>query len=632
MAKTYYDWGKLAKADDDYYQGKVKQGGTFDINFSVDGTETVYAYFDIYDFTDDLDLFLYKDDGSNSRKPYYEISRSESEGKKAESIFKGLTPGNYILEIEHFENLDGSRRDSKFTVDFDATSFYQDAKLPNDPLFPKQWHLLNSGQSGGLDDEDIVAPEAWRQRSSSPEVVVAVIDGGIQLDHPDLANNIWINNNEIPGNNIDDDNNGYKDDVNGWNFADQSPDPVIDPDGHGTHVAGIIGAEGNNGIGTTGVTWDVQLMPLDVFGITDGDKFGRFEFWYEVLEAIDYAVDNGADIINMSLGDLFKLNARQFFQKYPQFHEDTLNTFQNAVNRGTTLVIAAGNEDKDFDSKRWISYPAVYSELIPGVISVASVANNGDFASYTNVGSKVTIAAPGGDINYKKDEDNSRGVLSTIPTSKYDGMDGTSMASPVVAGAAALIKSENPSLNPQQIEDVLNSSADKYKEFKDLVKDGNYLNLNEAISLASTYKKNSIAKPIERSGSQQADAMLGGNGEDRLDGRHGNDTIQGMEGDDIIIGNKGRDSLLGGEGNDMFVIRTKSGKGKNNVDNIMDFEKNSDYLYFEGNIKQIKIRTDRDGDTLISHKNDLIAVLWGTDTNAHDVTKISNNEWYIDIF
>ncbi len=627
MAKSYFDWGLLSRGDDYYHEAKVREGDTYDINFSVRGKDTVYAYFDLYDFSDDLDLFLYKDDGSNSRKPYYEISSSESEDDEEESIFKGLTAGNYILEIEHFEDLDGRSKDAAFTIDFDTVSFEEDSDLPNDPLFSEQWYLLNSGQYGGLDNEDIVAPEAWGQRRASPNVVVGVIDGGIQLSHPDLTSNIWINEGEIFNNGKDDDDNGYKDDYYGWNFADSSPDPVI-VDGHGTHVAGIIGAEGNNGIGTTGVTWDVQLMPLDVFGVTDGEKFGRFEFWYEVLEAVDYAVDNGADIINMSLGDNFKLNARQFFEKYPQFHEDTLSTFERAVDRGTTIVIAAGNEEINFDNERWISYPAVYSEFIPGVISVASITNTGDFASYSNVGSKVTIAAPGGDT----DDEDGGGILSTVPQSRYEAYDGTSMASPVVAGAAALIKAENPSLSPEEIEDVLTSSADQYKEFNHLVKDGNYLNLHEAISLASKYKTRSISKPIEKTGSTSTDNIIGGSGEDYLDGNKGDDSINGKGGDDIIIGSQGYDSLIGGEGNDMFVIDTKLSKGKNNVDNIMDFEKNADFIYLEGKAKRINIRTDRAGDTLITNGKDLIAVLWDVEANDHELTKITNNEWYIDIY
>ena len=626
MAKSYFDWGKLSEGDDYFYKGKVRQGGSFDINFSIEGRESVYAHFDLYNFKDDLDLFLYRDDGSESPRPYYEIARSESDGKKTEAIFKGLTPGNYILEIEHFENLDRKRKDSEFTVNLDAKTFYENANLPNDPLFSQQWYLLNSGQSGGLDDEDIVAPEAWKRRSTSPDVVVAVIDGGIQLSHPDLTKNIWVNKNEIFNNGDDDDNNGYKDDYYGWNFADNVPNPV--PDEHGTHVAGIIGAEGNNGIGISGVTWDVQLMPLDVFGKAGDGATGMFEFWYMVLDAIDYAVDNGADVINMSLGEVFKLNARQFFEKYPQWHEDTLNTFDRAVENGTSIVIAAGNEELNFNNERWISYPAVYSEFIPGVISVASITNTGDFASYTNVGCKVTIAAPGGDI----DEDEGAGILSTVPSSRYEASDGTSMASPVVAGAAALVKAENPSLSPQEIEDVLTISADKYKEFGDLVKDGNYLNLDEAIRLASKYEKSPVSKPVDREGSKRGDVITGGDGDDYLDGRHGNDTIRGMGGADTLVGSKGRDELIGGDGNDMFVIGIKLGRGKKNVDVIMDFEKNADYLFFEGNIKKISIQTNREGDTLISRKNDLIAVLQGTIADEHEFTKRSKDEFYIDIF
>lgn len=626
MAKSYFDWGSFSRGDDYYHEAKVREGDTYDINFSIRGKDTVYAYFDLYDFSDDLDLFLYKDDGSKSRKPYYEISSSESEGDEEESIFKGLTAGNYILEVEHFEDLDGRSKEATFTIDFDAVSFEEDSELPNDPLFSEQWYLLNSGQYGGLDNEDIVAPEAWGQRSASPNVVVAVIDGGIQLSHPDLTSNIWINKDEIFNNGDDDDNNGFKDDYYGWNFADNVPNPV--PDSHGTHVAGIIGAEGNNGIGITGVTWDVQLMPIDVFGKAGDGGAGMFEFWYSVLDGIDYAVDNGADIINMSLGENFKLNARQFFEKYPQWHEDTKNTLERAVNNGTSIVIAAGNEEINFDNERWISYPAVYSEFIPGVISVASITNTGDVASYSNVGSKVTIAAPGGDT-FKK---TGAGILSTVTRSRYKAFDGTSMASPVVAGAAALVKAENPSLSPQEIEDVLTSSADQYKEFNHLVKDGNYLNLNDAISLASKYKTRSISKPIEKTGSTSTDNIIGGSGEDYLDGNKGDDSINGKGGDDIIIGSQGYDSLFGGDGNDMFVIDTKLSKGKNNVDNIMDFEKNADFIYLEGKAKRINIRTDRAGDTLITNGKDLIAVLWDVEANDHELTKITNNEWYIDIY
>ena len=123
-------------------------------------------------------------------------------------------------------------------------------------MFASQWHLLNSGQAGGVDGEDIFAPEAWNIINRSPNVDIAVIDGGIQVDHPDLVNNIWNNSGEIPGNNIDDDGNGYIDDITGWNFANNNGIPYADL--HGTHVAGIIGAEGNNSKGISGVTWDTN--------------------------------------------------------------------------------------------------------------------------------------------------------------------------------------------------------------------------------------------------------------------------------------------------------------------------------------------------------------------------------------
>ena len=191
---------------------------------------------------------------------------------------------------------------------------------------------------------------------------------------------------------------------------------------------------------------------------------------------------------------------------------------------------------------------------------------------------------------------------------------------------------DNPELKFREIEDVLTISSDKYKEFGDLVKDGNYLNLDEAIRLASKYKKSPVSKPVDREGSKRGDVITGGDGDDYLDGRHGNDTIRGMEGADTLVGSKGRDELIGGDGNDMFVIGIKLGRGKKNVDVIMDFEKNADYLFFEGNIKKISIQTNREGDTLISRKNDLIAVLQGTIADEHEFTKRSKDEFYIDIF
>lgn len=259
---TYeYEWGSFTANEDYFLEDVVEENSTYDIYFTATGSQSIYAYFDLYDFTDDLDLALYQ--YSASLDEYTSIKVSEEEGDIDESIFKGLTPGDYILEISHYSDLDNSGAPSSFTVGFDSVSYYENSLLPNDTLFESQWHLLNTGQAGGIDDEDIFAPEAWNIRSTSPDVVVAVIDGGMQLDHPDLDDNLWINSAEIFGNGIDDDNNGYIDDIYGWNFPANSTFPFADS--HGTHVAGIIGAEGSNAIGTTGVTWDTQLMSLDVF-------------------------------------------------------------------------------------------------------------------------------------------------------------------------------------------------------------------------------------------------------------------------------------------------------------------------------------------------------------------------------
>ena len=289
--ETYFEWGQFVKGENYCHEAEVQPGEDYQIYFTVSDSQTLYAYFDLYNFTDDLDLFLYRDDETESLGD--PISSSLEQGAEEEVIFKGLTPGDYILQIYHYDDLDGNNENSKFRVDFDSTYFYENSTLPDDTLFASQWHLLNTGQGAGVDNEDITAPEAWNIISGSPNVDIAVIDGGIQLDHPDLVNNIWRNADEIPGNNIDDDGNGYIDDINGWNFANNNNSPYIDL--HGTHVAGIIGAEGNNSKGISGVTWDTNLMSLDVFGSEEYASDSN------IISAIYYAVDNGAEAINMSI-------------------------------------------------------------------------------------------------------------------------------------------------------------------------------------------------------------------------------------------------------------------------------------------------------------------------------------------
>jgi subtilisin family serine protease len=168
---------------------------------------------------------------------------------------------------------------------------------PNDPLFTNQWALNNTGQPGGTPDADIDAPEGWDIQSQAPNIVVAVTDTGARLTHEDLTENLWVNAGEIPGNGIDDDGNGYKDDVHGINAITESGDPSDDA-GHGTHVAGIIGARGNNDKGVSGVAWQLKLMILKWL---DSEGEGSDA---DALECLEYAKNKGAQIVNASWGGL----------------------------------------------------------------------------------------------------------------------------------------------------------------------------------------------------------------------------------------------------------------------------------------------------------------------------------------
>ncbi|MCC6512052.1 MAG: S8 family serine peptidase [Pirellulaceae bacterium] len=291
---------------------------------------------------------------------------------------------------------------------------------PNDTNFASQWALENNG-AGGVADADIDASQAWNYGTSS-SVVVAVIDTGIDYNHVDLASNIWTNTDEVAGNGIDDDRNGYVDDTRGWNFVSDTNNPM-DDNGHGTHVAGTIGAVGNNGLGISGVAWNVKLMALKFL---DGNGSGMLS---DAVSAIDYARVNGAKIINASWGGGGFTTALQ----------SAIQRFQNA---GGVFVAAAGNEGRN--NATTASYPANYS----GVISVAASTASDTLASFSNFGTNVEIAAPG------------QSILSTIPGNRYASYSGTSMASPHVAGALALLWGQSPGLTATQLVSLITTHAD----------------------------------------------------------------------------------------------------------------------------------------------------------------------------
>lgn len=291
--------------------------------------------------------------------------------------------------------------------------------IPNDPMFPQLWGLRNtaSGTNGGV---DIRVVDAWDRTTGFPPVVVGIIDTGIDCAHEDLSQNCWTNPGEtgLDGqgrdkstNGIDDDGNGYVDDWQGWNFVDNN-NRAGDDNRHGTHVAGTIGASGNNSTGVTGVNWVVSLAPLKFLSSSGSGSIS------DAILALDYATRMGFFATNNSWGG----------GDYSTLMEAAI---MRAHQAGSLFVAAAGNDQNDNDAKP--SYPASY--MIQNVIPVAAVDQNGNLASFSNYGAHtVGVAAPG------------VGIMSTLPGNKYGTLSGTSMAAPHVTGTLALMKAFGPTM------------------------------------------------------------------------------------------------------------------------------------------------------------------------------------------
>ncbi len=345
-------------------------------------------------------------------------------------------------------------------------------RIPNDSRFNELWAMRNTGQAGGQPDADIDATEAWDIETGDSDIIVAVIDSGVDYTHPDLNSNMWINLPEFEGDpDVDDDGNGYIDDIYGYDFSgtmEEDPDDAdgdpCDVLGHGTHVAGTIGAVGNNARGVTGVCWNVKLMALKI----GADDSGTSISFADGAMAIEYAIDMGADVINASWGgDYFSMPLRE--------------AIDEARNAGIIFVASAGNGGDDYigdDIDLMPAYPAAFD--LDNIISVLATNNIDDRPVYSNYGlDSVDLGAPGGDSM----QGGLGGmILSTIPGNSYGYGEGTSMAAPHVSGACALLLSFDPELDYTEIKNLLINTADPLPALFGRCVSGGRMNLGSAMT------------------------------------------------------------------------------------------------------------------------------------------------------
>jgi subtilisin family serine protease len=356
------------------------------------------------------------------------------------------------------------------SVEYAEPNYYAyPTATPNDPAFSSQWGLNNVGQNvagvSGKPNADINAPEAWDLAVGNENIIIAIIDTGVDIFHPDIRPNLWINKGEMAGyaalsdwkpNGIDDDGNGYVDDIAGWDFQFNSNNPNDESrqfGGHGTHVAGIAAARGNNGAGVTGVNWVARIMALAAMDYRDGGLPVS-----NLADALGYAERMGAHVINLSLG----------------LYQDTqtLKDAINAVNRAV-IVCAAGNDGSDNDSRP--HYPSSYSKA--NLIAVAATDQSDQEASFSNFGhTSVDVAAPGVRIysTYSR----------FVDPAGYKFLPGTSMASPMVAGLAALVRAGNGALSPVQVVSTIKGSVDKLPTLSGRISTGGRINALRALQAA----------------------------------------------------------------------------------------------------------------------------------------------------
>jgi subtilisin family serine protease len=344
-----------------------------------------------------------------------------------------------LAEVEYAE--------PNFEIELDEAEAPLEPILPHDPQFNDQWALANSGQRGGKQGADISATVAWATTTGSDKVVVAVLDSGVDYTHEDLIQNMWMRPADMAP--YQDNELGTIDDEHGFNAIDSASDPM-DDNGHGTHCAGIIGAEGENNLGIAGVNWKVRIMPLKFL------NSGGFGSTKDAIEAINYVIDRkkagvNVRIISASWGSTQRSRALG-------------DVIRKAYENDILFIAAAGNASTNND--RTPHYPSSY----PNVLSVAALDRHDELAKFSNYGVKsVAIAAPGVDI------------LSTWLGNAYEEKSGTSMATPVVSGVAALILAEHPRMSVDDLKKKLLASTDPIVALKGKTVTGGRINAAKAL-------------------------------------------------------------------------------------------------------------------------------------------------------
>ncbi|MDP6545299.1 MAG: S8 family serine peptidase [Phycisphaerae bacterium] len=335
------------------------------------------------------------------------------------------------------------------------------ATIPDDPAVTdgSLWALHNTGQNGGTVDADIDAPEAWTLTTGSSDVVIAVIDTGIDYTHPDLAGNMWINPGEIAGDGIDNDSNGYIDDIYGWDFGDDGDNDPMDVDSHGTHLAGTIGGVGNDSAGISGVNWNVSIMALKD---TDDEGYGST---YDTLMAVEYATmmrrDYGVNVVA----------ANHSWAEYMHY-KALRDAIELSGREGILSITAASNETSNNDFVDM--YPSNYESQY--ILSVAATDRNDELAYFSNYGgATVDLGAPGVDI------------YSTVPGGGYAWKDGTSMSAPHVAGVVGLLAAYNPTATAGEIRQAILGGVDQIESLAGKTITGGRLNALGALELLGTF-------------------------------------------------------------------------------------------------------------------------------------------------